>query len=63
MDSTGQEVCVMQDAETVLEVLRERGRKGLPLTQLYRQMFNKDLYLLAYQGSGVFRSYPVLCDM
>ena len=31
-----------------LEVLRERGRKGLPLTQLYRQMFNKDLYLLAY---------------
>ena len=38
----------MQDAETVLAVLRERGRKGLPLTQLYRQMFNKDLYLLAY---------------
>ena len=31
-----------------LSVLRERGRKGLPCTQLYRQMFNKDLYLLAY---------------
>src|SRR5271169_969706 len=38
----------MQKAEVVLSVLRERGRKGLPLTQLYRQMFNKDLYLLAY---------------
>jgi len=38
----------MQDAETVLSVLRERGRKGLPLMQLYRQMFNKNLYLLAY---------------
>jgi group II intron reverse transcriptase/maturase len=38
----------MQDAETVLEVLRERGGKGLPLTQLYRQMFNKGMYLLAY---------------
>src|ERR1700745_2612431 len=38
----------MQKAEVVLAVLRERGRKGLPLTQLYRQMFNKDLYLLAY---------------
>ena len=38
----------MQDAETVLNVLRERGRNGLPLTQLYRQMFNKNLYLLAY---------------
>ncbi len=37
-----------QTAEVVLGVLRERGRKGLPLTQLYRQMFNKDLYLLAY---------------
>src|SRR6266849_6492351 len=30
----------MQTAEVVLGVLRERGRKGLPLTQLYRQMFN-----------------------
>jgi group II intron reverse transcriptase/maturase len=38
----------MQEAEVVLGVLRERGRKGLPLTQLYRQMFNKELYLLAY---------------
>src|ERR1700689_3370616 len=40
--------CGMQEAEVVLDVLRERGRKGLPLTQLYRQMFNKDLYLVAY---------------
>ena len=38
----------MQTAEVVLNVLRERGRKGLPCTQLYRQMFNEDLYLLAY---------------
>ena len=37
----------MQEAEVVLSVLRERGRKGLPCTQLYRQMFNKELYLLA----------------
>jgi group II intron reverse transcriptase/maturase len=38
----------MQSADVVLSVLRERGRKGLPFTQLYRQMFNKELYLLAY---------------
>src|SRR5262249_61316756 len=38
----------MQTAEVVLGVLRERGRKGLPCTQLYRQMFNEDLYLTAY---------------
>ncbi|HEX5302364.1 MAG TPA: reverse transcriptase/maturase family protein [Streptosporangiaceae bacterium] len=38
----------MQDAGTVLEVLRERGRQGLPCDELYRQMFNTSLYLLAY---------------
>jgi len=38
----------MQNAETVLVVLRERGRKGLPCEELYRQMFNKELYLKAY---------------
>jgi len=38
----------MQETEVVLGVLRERGRKGLPCTQLYRQMSNRDLYLTAY---------------
>jgi group II intron reverse transcriptase/maturase len=38
----------MQSAETVLDVLRERGRRGLPCEQLYRQLFNPHLYLLAY---------------
>ncbi|MFI7644336.1 reverse transcriptase/maturase family protein [Nonomuraea sp. NPDC049400] len=42
------EVCAMQSAETVLGVLRERGRRGLPCSELYRQMFNPQLYLLAY---------------
>ena len=46
--STDREVCVMQSAETVLGVLRERGRRGLPLNELYRQLFNPQLYLLAY---------------
>src|SRR6476659_5116278 len=38
----------MQNAVTVLGVLRERGRKGLPCRELYRQLFNPQLYLLAY---------------
>ncbi len=38
----------MQNAKTVLDVLRERGRRGLPLAELYRQLFNPQLYLLAY---------------
>lgn len=38
----------MQDAEVVLSVLRERGRRGLSCDELYRQLFNPQLYLLAY---------------
>jgi len=33
---------------SVLRVLRERGRKGLPCNELYRQLFNPQLYLLAH---------------
>jgi group II intron reverse transcriptase/maturase len=38
----------MQNAETVLDVLRDRGRRGLPCTELYRQLFNPGLYELAH---------------
>ena len=34
----------MQSAETVLGVLRERGKHGLPCDELYRQLFNPQLY-------------------
>jgi hypothetical protein len=36
----------MRNAETVLGVLRERGRRGLPLERLYRLLFSPQLYLL-----------------
>lgn len=39
----------MQSAETILSVLRERGRRGLPLERLYRQLFNPQLYVVAYR--------------
>jgi group II intron reverse transcriptase/maturase len=54
----------MQEAETVLAVLRERGRKGLPCNELYRQMFNKSLYLLAYGNiySNQGAMTPGACD-
>jgi group II intron reverse transcriptase/maturase len=32
----------------VLNILRERGQRGLPLERLYRQLYNRDLYLRAY---------------
>jgi group II intron reverse transcriptase/maturase len=38
----------MQNAEAVLGIIRERGRKGLPLERLYRCLFNPELYLIAH---------------
>ena len=38
----------MRNAETVLGVISERGRRRLPLEDIYRQLFNRDLYLRAY---------------
>ena len=41
-------VLEMRNAETVLEIIHERGRKGLPLEDIYRHLYNPDLYLRAY---------------
>jgi retron-type reverse transcriptase len=38
----------MRDAETVLGIIHERGKKGLPLEDVYRQLYNPNLYVLAY---------------
>jgi group II intron reverse transcriptase/maturase len=38
----------MRSAETVLAIIRERGKQGLPLEDIYRQLYNPLLYLRAY---------------
>ncbi len=38
----------MRSAETVLSIIRERGKQGLPLEDIYRQLYNPGLYLMAY---------------
>src|SRR5467141_1858378 len=38
----------MQNAEAVVDVLRARGRRGLPCDELYRQLFNPALFLMAW---------------
>jgi group II intron reverse transcriptase/maturase len=43
----------MRNAETVLTIIRERGKKHLPLERIYRLLYNKELYLRAYA-----RLYP-----
>lgn len=38
----------MQSTNVYLGLLRERGRRDLPLKRVYRQLFNRNLYLSAY---------------
>ena len=38
----------MRNATTVLGIIRERGRRRLPLEDVYRQLYNPELYLEAY---------------
>jgi len=38
----------MRTAESVLNIIQERGQRGLPVERLYRQLFRRDLYLRAY---------------
>ena len=38
----------MQSTNVYLGLLRERGKQGLPLQRVYRQLFNRNLYLTAY---------------
>ncbi|HKF38717.1 MAG TPA: hypothetical protein VKB35_17615 [Ktedonobacteraceae bacterium] len=38
----------MRTAETILGLIKERGKKGLPLERVYKLLYNRDLYLMAY---------------
>ena len=38
----------MQSAATLLGVIQDRGSRGLPLERVYRQLFNRELYLQAF---------------
>jgi group II intron reverse transcriptase/maturase len=38
----------MRNAETALSIIRDRGKRGLPLEDIYRQLYNPELYLSAY---------------
>lgn len=38
----------MRSAEQVLAIIHDRGKRGLPLEDVYRQLYNPDLFLRAY---------------
>src|SRR5260370_35397998 len=40
LDTQKSEVCAMQDAATVLSVIRKPGEQGLPLKHLHRQPYH-----------------------
>lgn len=38
----------MRNAETILNIIRKRGQRGLPIQDAYRLLYQRDLYLRAY---------------
>lgn len=38
----------MRSANSILGIIRDRGKRGLPLEDIYRQLYNPTLYLMAY---------------
>src|SRR6266700_2776334 len=68
IDSKSRKVCEMQEARTVLAIIRERGKKGQPLERVYRLLFNRELYHMAYgkikrnKGSLTKGSTPETAD-
>jgi hypothetical protein len=40
--------CEMRPSATVRAMLQDRGKRGVPVTDLYRQLYNPTLYLRAY---------------
>ncbi len=48
----------MQETDSYLGILRERGRRGLPLERVYRQLFNRELYLKAY--GRIYRNHGAM---
>lgn len=58
----------MRNAETILRIIRKRGQRGLPITDAYRLLYQRDLYLRAYgklsrnQGAMTRGSTPETVD-
>lgn len=48
----------MQKADTVLNIYRKRGSKGLPLERVYRHRFDQELFLRAY--GKIYRNFGAM---
>src|SRR3954453_21979263 len=59
-DTSRVEVRDMRDAETTLDIIRERGKRGSPVEGVYRRLFNPDLYLRAY--GRIYRNYGAMTE-
>ena len=48
--SYGKDVKVreMRTADTILNIIQDRGQRQLPLDDVYRQLYNPDFYLRSY---------------
>jgi group II intron reverse transcriptase/maturase len=44
----GRKVREMRTAETILNIIQDRGKRRLPLDDVYRQLYNPDMHLRSY---------------
>ena len=44
----GRKVREMRTAETILNIIQDRGKRRLPLDDVYRQLYHPDMYLRSY---------------
>ena len=51
----------MRNAETLLGIIRERGTRGLPLEDVYRLLYNPELYLRAYNRYPLHNRWARAC--
>ena len=43
----------MRTADTILNIIQDRGKRQLPLDDVYRQLYNPDFYLRSYAKMGL----------
>lgn len=48
----------MQNADTILAIYQKRGAEGLPLENVYKRLFDPELYLRAY--GKIYRNYGAM---
>jgi hypothetical protein len=51
----------MRTADTILNIIQDRGKRQLPLDDVYRQLYNPDFYLRSY--AKMYKNNGAMCGL